>query len=472
MSRESVEGARLVASRPIGFARKVTSSIQGLDAVALLTMFLVLLMAIPSRLVFAPLGAAGTPATLVGDALLGWYLFTWLNPATELARGRQPVRLAGLIFLCTILATYLSASRHEMSTSELNGLDRGPILVAGWLGILLVATDGIVSIDRLQTLVRRIVAGATALSVLGIFQAFTGDNLSKYISIPGLSDSATFQTTLVRGDLVRPSVTAINPLEFAAVVGMCLPLAIYLARNDAPGLRRRRWLQVALIGVAQVMTTSRTAILALIVVGIVLMPTWTKWERRRSYGVVLLSAVVLFLTVHGLLGTIKNLFLTVSSDSSTTSRTGAWSSAVPFISQHPWFGHGFGTFFPQTYFFTDDQYLNTLIETGFVGLLVLLGLFATGWFTARSTRRASEDRKIRELAQCLAGSIAVAVVTFGTFDALGFPMAASLTFILLGCVGALWRLSHSPATMPRFGHPQMNQLVFSARNGGLTSFDR
>ena len=75
-----------MASRPIAIARKVTSRVQGLDAVALLTVFLVLLMAIPSRLAFLPLGAAGTPATLMGDALFGWYLFTWLNPATELAR--------------------------------------------------------------------------------------------------------------------------------------------------------------------------------------------------------------------------------------------------------------------------------------------------------------------------------------------------------------------------------------------------
>ena len=461
-----------MAGRPIAIARKVTNSIQGLDAVALLTVFLVLLMAIPSRLIFAPLGAAGTPATLVGDALFGWYLFTWLNPATQLARGRQPVRLAGLLFLCAILATYLSASRHEMSAAELNGLDRGPILVVGWLGILLVAADGITSIDRLQTLVRRIVKGATILGILGILQAFTGENVAKYVNIPGLSDSATFQNTLVRGDLVRPSVTAINPLEFAAVVGIALPLAIYLARNDAPHLRNRRWLQVAIIGAAQVMTTSRTAILALIVAGVVLLPTWTRRERWQAYGAVLVSGFVLFLTVHGLLGTIKGLFLSFTSDTSTTSRTSAWSFAGPFISQHPWLGHGFATFFPQTYFFTDDQYLNTLIEAGFVGLLALLGLFATGWFAVRSTRRASDDREIREMAQGFAASIAVAAVTFGTIDAFSFPMMTSLTFIILGCAGALWRLSRAPAPRPRFGQAYASQLVFSARTGGLTSSDR
>jgi hypothetical protein len=247
---------------------------------------------------------------------------------------------------------------------------------------------------------------------------------------------------LIRGSLVRPYVTTINPLEFAAVVSICLPLAIYLARNDEPAKRRRRWLQVAIIGIAQVMTTSRTSILALIAVGIVLLPTWTPRERRRAYGVMALAVLGLFLVIHGLLGTIKELFVGVAeSDSSTASRTSAWSSAQPFIAQHPWFGRGFGTFFPQTYFFTDDQYLSSLIEIGVAGLLVLLGLLATGWFTARSIRRHSTDPHIRDLAQCMAASVAVAVVSFGTFDALSFPMMASLTFMLLGCVGALWRLS-------------------------------
>ena len=50
---------------------------------------------------------------------------------------------------------------------------------------------------------------------------------------------------------------------------------------------------------------------------------------------------------------------------------------VPFIVQHPWFGLGFGAFPPQIYFFTDDQYLNSTIVTGIVGLLALFTLFVT-----------------------------------------------------------------------------------------------
>ena len=37
-------------------------------------------------------------------------------------------------------------------------------------------------------------------------------------------------------------------------------------------------------------------------------------------------------------------------------------------------------------------------------------------------------------------SLLAVMVTFGTFDGLGFNIAAGVCFVVLGCVGALWRL--------------------------------
>jgi O-antigen ligase len=130
-------------------------------------------------------------------------------------------------------------------------------------------------------------------------------------------------------------------------------------------------------------------------------------------------------------------------ETSNISRTSAFTEAKPFISQHPWLGQGPGVFLPQTYFFTDDQFLNSLISTGVIGLLALLALFATGWFTARSARRATSDPETRDLAQTLAAAVAGAAVSFTTLDALGFPIIVGLTFLIIGCVGALWRLTRA-----------------------------
>ena len=68
---------------------------------------------------------------------------------------------------------------------ERNGADRGLILIFGWLGILLMASDGIVSMERLKKLLGRIVILATFMAGLGITQFFTGLDATKYIIIPG-----------------------------------------------------------------------------------------------------------------------------------------------------------------------------------------------------------------------------------------------------------------------------------------------
>jgi O-antigen ligase len=177
-----------------------------------------------------------------------------------------------------------------------------------------------------------------------------------------------------------------------------------------------------------------------VVICLVILPTWPKTERRVAYGVLIAGVIGMYGAVPGLLSTFKSLFGGLSSDSSTTSRTGAFSSAGPYISQHPWFGRGFGTFLPATYFFTDDQYLLGTIEFGIVGVLCLLTLFITGLVTARKVRRLSTNPEHRDLGQALTASVAVAMVTFATFDALSFAMASGLIFLLLGCCGAALRI--------------------------------
>jgi polysaccharide biosynthesis protein PslJ len=418
----------------------VQPRLRSTDAVTLLTNYTFLLMVIPSPLVFSPLGGSGGPDTIFGALLLIVYLVTLAAPPLALSRGRQPIRVAAVIFTCAILGAYVAANRRTLPYLEQNGADRGLILILGWLGIMLVAADGIPSMERLKTLLDRIILGASAMSVLAIAQFFTGLNAANYIKIPGLNAQTFFTDLLTRNQLNRPSATAIDPIELACVLAICLPIAVHRARFAPPGKARRRWFQAALIGIALPMTVSRTGIIAVVVASLVVLPTWPKRDRRIAYVVGLIVVAGMYASIPGLVGTFRGLFGQVGSDTSSTSRTSAFSSAVPFVSQHPWFGRGFGTFLPATYFFTDDQYLLSLIEIGFVGLLALLGLFLTGWFCARNARRLSTDPETRHLAQCMAAAVAVPVVAFATFDALSFAMAASLTFLMLGCVGALWRL--------------------------------
>jgi polysaccharide biosynthesis protein PslJ len=413
------------------------------DAVTLLSWYVFLLMILPSPLVFAPLGGAGSPATIFAALLFFGYLVTWLHPALAPARTRQPARIAAICFGCSIVASYVSANRHAMSTLEVNGADRGIIIAAGWLGVLLLTADGVSSIDRLRTLLRRIVIGGTAMAAVALAQFTIGLNLAKYIVIPGLVSQQPFTDLQARDALRRPSATALSPIELAAVLAMCLPLALHQARFAPKELRVRRWVQVAVIGAAVPMTVSRTAFIALAVVALVLLPTWPKRERRTAYLVGVFGLVAMWATIPGLAGAFRNLFGEVGSDASSTSRTGAFTESAPFISAHPWLGHGFGTFQPQTYFFTDDQYLGSLVQTGVIGLAALILLLITGWCCARSARRLIADPRLRDLAQCLAAGVAVAATSFATLDAFSFSIISGLTFVLIGSAGALWRLGRA-----------------------------
>jgi O-antigen ligase len=415
----------------------------GIDAVSLLSCYAFLLMAIPSSLVVGSLGAVGAPAAMLAVALLCWYLVARQHPSFGLDRSRQPVRVAATIFAGVVVASYISASRHAMPVILQNGADRGLIVMAGWVGVLGLAADGIGRDDRLRTLLRRIVMLATAMAALGLIEFCVGVDLTKYIMIPGLSVHQQVTDLVSRSGLVRVTATTAQPLEFSAVLAMTLPIALHQARFAPAALRVRRWLQVALITAVVPMTGSRSAFFGLAVVCVMLLPTWHKSERRRVYAAGLAGPALAWLVKPSLISSFTAIFGLLGTDQSSLSRADAYSEAVPYIAAHPWLGQGFQTFFPQTYFFVDNQYLTSLIETGAIGLLALVACFATGWFTARNVRATATSARTRDRGQCLAASIAVGAVCFASFDALSFSIAAGLFFLLLGCVGAAWRLGRA-----------------------------
>jgi len=419
---------------------------RSIDACTLLSGYLILLMIIPATLVFQPLGAAGGPATIYAALLLVFCLVTLLHPALTMDRGRQPVRTMVLLFACVILASYISANRHAMPVLERNAADRGLIFTFGWVGVTVLAADGIRTMDRLRTLISRLVLGAAAMAVLGMAQFFTGLDAAKYIKIPGLSALSDYSDLLSRGSLNRPSATASHPIEFGAVLVLALPLAINQVRFSPPGKRFRKWAQVAAIGGTAPMTVSRSAILGLVLTGLIILPTWPKAERRIAYVAALLGSAVMWVSVHGLVGTITNLFTNIGNDTSTQSRSNAFAAAGVYVSHDPWLGRGLGTFLPQTYFYIDDQYLTSLIETGVVGLIALLAIFITGALTARRARGLALEPRDRDLGQCLMACMVIAAVSFFTYDALSFSMDSGLTFLVFGLCGAYWRLQRQAST--------------------------
>jgi O-antigen ligase len=409
------------------------------DALGLLTLYAIVLVGLPAEFVVEQLGSSGGLATLLGIGALLWWLAASALTVRPVLHTVQPVRTIVWLLAGATLASYTAAAIAGLPAEQLRGADRGLLALASWLGITLVANDLLASIDSVERLLRRVVIVCTALAALAIVQFATGWSLVEMLRLPGLTPNRTLEFIGERSAFRRVAGTTSHPIELGMVLAVTFPLALYVAFNATR--RRLAWSAAALaIAVAIPMSVSRSAILGLTVAGIVLLSTWSAPRRIGALLVVPVFLVTMRAAVPGLLGTIKSLFLHLGSDPSIQGRTDDYRVVGRLIRESPWVGRGFGTFLPEDFFILDNQYLGSLVETGAIGLTMLIGLFVVVFFTARGVRRASSDPAVRELAQTLAASVLAAGVGYATFDGLGFPTITGLLFLLAGCTGALWRL--------------------------------
>jgi O-antigen ligase len=406
------------------------------DAAALLTIWVFAVMLIPANLVVKPLGSAGTPGQLLGLLALGWWLSFQLDRPRATLSPPQPVRRAMLVFVVANLISYVVAATRPIEALELSAADRGLLLVFSWLGIVLLTSDGVPTLARLDTVLRRLALTGGIAATLGVAQFFTGMAFIDKIQIPGLSPNNDLNSVYARNGFARAAGTSTHPIEFGVVLTMILPIALHYAFTDTHRGRFSRWFPVAAIAVAVPVTLSRSALIGVVVVFAVLMPSWT--ARRRHFAAAATGTLLLtvYLAVPGLLGTMIRLFTGISNDDSARSRTDSYTLAWHFISHSPVFGRGVSTFLPM-YRILDNQYLGLVIETGIVGLVTFIILIVTGIRVAAKLRKTSTDPAVSSLALALIATVAAAACAYATFDAFGFPQVAGLTFFALGCISAL-----------------------------------
>ncbi|MFJ9940494.1 O-antigen ligase family protein [Streptomyces erythrochromogenes] len=423
------------------------------DATALLTGYLALAFFIPSNLTLPGLGGVGTPANVFALLALFWYLATWLAGRIRPAPGTRLPRVAMWLLTVSVLASYIANAGRGSVRKELLGADRGLIALLVWVSLVVLVSAGIQDRARLDVLLRRAVVMGTVVAAIGFYDFFTATNIADSISIPGLSSSVPQITTLDRGAFTRPRSTTAQPLEFGGMLALLLPFAVQQAFDP---VRRhlkawRRWAPVALMGGALPLTVSRTSIIGALIVILVMVPRWKPQRRWTAIGV-LVGAVACFkVIIPGLIGTITALFASFlsNSDSSTQARTVKYSAIVPYLDERPLFGRGLGTFIPELYFFTDNQYMLTLAEMGFLGLLALLFLFLTGIHQGGAIRRLAVGESDRELGQAFFASALVALVVSATFDALSFPMFAGMFFLTIAAGGSYLGFIRRAAPKPR-----------------------
>ena len=422
-----------------------------LDASVLLSVYVVLLLGIPSILVVKGVGAVGSPATMFGLALLGWWSLTRVVPGMS-DRSRQPLRRAVGFLIATVLVSYVAAGLRGYDGVEQRAADRGLLAILSVAGVALVAADGLRSRRDLDRVLQWLVRLGAVMAVVGLGQ-FQGklDIAALFRFVPGLtfnSDAGFVFTAGVR----RVASTAGHPIEFGMILTVILPIALHRAFFAAPGRpRRRAWALTALIGVGIPLSISRSAVVGLAVFAVILFPSWPRARRRSAYKVLPGFLVLIRLVAPGTLGTLKTGLLGIGNDPSVQGRTEDYAIVGRFIGERPVFGRGFATFLPDRYVLLDNQYIGLVVELGVVGLTIMLVLFATAIVLAVTARRRSLDAEARDLGMSLAAAVAIAASGLATFDALGFASITGVMFLMFGCAGALWRLT--PAAPRRTDAP-------------------
>jgi hypothetical protein len=406
--------------------------------------YVVLLILIPPTQIFEPLGAAGTPATLIGLVALVHWAVAVLLPDVRLARTVVPVRIVVGLLAATVLLRYAILNVGYVPVDQLLSGDRILLGILSWAGVALLAAEGLENRAEVNRVVRTFVLIVAAMAVVGFLQFRAGIDLASFPRrIPLLHENGDLDAIQNRSGFRRPAGTAGHPIEFGAVIAMALPLALHVARFDATRTRFRRSLPVGLIAIGIPVAVSRSAILGAAVAGFVVFLGLDPRLRPKALMAVAGFVTLVYATTPGLLGTLRSFFLSTGQDG----RVNDYGRALAHIRKAPWFGHGPGTFIADSRLnnafdnILDNQYLGTLIEVGLIGLAVVLAYLLGAAFLGRGARHRSTDPATRDLGQALAAASVAGAVTSYTFDAFSCKMFAGVVPLCLGLAGALWALT-------------------------------
>jgi O-antigen ligase len=401
---------------------------------------------LPSRLIFPPLSDLGKPGIMVGFGLLLWWMLSRLHP-TLATRGRQPVRWAIAAYLVTIGTSYVAAQSRGMSVLESNGAHRAMLMALAGAGMLLTAADGVLTRERIDHVLRWVCWGGTVMALFALSQFALRRDFTTYLRLPPL---LAFQRDLIglhaRGDdgLVRVAGTAGHYIEFSVLMVIGLVLSIHYGRFSSSRRDRQIYGALAVVQAGVIpISLSRTGVLALAAAILLFMLVW---PLRTTFNVLVIGcllAAAIQVIRPGLLATLRALILAGDHDPSVQGRLEDYDFVGPFIRERPWFGRGYGTWLPELYQLLDNQWLVTLVTTGIVGVAGLVLFFLTGIVLAGRVRRFAGGERDRDLAAVLAVALGVAAVSAFTYDALYFTTYFLTVHLLLGLVGALWRVTRA-----------------------------
>ena len=366
--------------------------------------------------------------------------------------GPQPLRWAALLYLLSMLLSYLAGMLRGLPTKESNAQNFSLLVTVEFLGLILMTADGTPNWARLRTIIRVFVWSATFMSFVGMVQSLLNYDLRQYLLLPGLQIKSELADFALRGDggLFRVAGTATHYIEFSTVLAMAVPFGIHCTFYAATRTGRILFgAATLLITTAIPVAISRTGVVALGAAVIVMFVL--AWNWRMRYNVLLVGGVVvggLVLVKPGLLGTLRSMFLWIDADPSISGRTDDYASVAYWFAERPMLGRGPGTLIPDLYIILDNQWLLTLVTGGIIGVLALVVLHVTCVSLAWIAMRRSTRPEDRHLCAALISTQVVAVLVGATFDSFSFTTFLFTLGLMSGACGVVWRVTH-PARIIR-----------------------
>jgi O-antigen ligase len=421
-----------------------------IDTSSVLCLMLALLFVLPGVLIVPNMTYAGRPALLVAFALFCWWILTKLNPRLVMT-GPQPIRFALLADACATMLSYLAGLLRGLPGLEQHAQDFALLQLLEFLGIALCAADGIANWERLKAVLRVLVWGSAFMALVGIIQSVLKFDVTQYFILPGLQVQGQLAGFMDRGTgQLRVAGTATHFIEFSAVLAMVVPIAIHFARFSAARWQRRLSAVAAVLITAGVpISISRTGVVALGAVAIIMIPLWNWRLRYNLLCAVFAMTAALMVLRPGLLGTIRVMFSGADNDPSIEGRTKDYSMVDYWFHQRPWLGRGPNTLIPDLYqgIVLDNQWLYTLVTQGLVGVGMLAGLHITGIVLAGIALRRSDRAEDKHLCAALISGLVVSMLAAATFDSFYYTTLTSTVALLLGVCGAVWRFTHPARTV-------------------------
>lgn len=417
---------------------------------SLVIVYAAVVFLIPSRFSAGVYGLT-VPGVLALVIAMMWALGRLL-PNTPVRRRREPVAVATTAFFVAMIASYAISHLQPLSGAATAAADRNMLILLAFSAITLAVVDGVRTEAQVHRLVGVIVAGAAVTAVIGVLQFLFQLDIATNLRVPGFGNEGGTGFIYRRAGLNRVAGTARHPIEMGVVWAAVVPMGLYLAAH-ALTRARRQWtvLATGLIAMAVAMALSRSAVGALVVGLLILVPTWTP---RRRFRVVAGSLVVVGLMVVAFPALFTALGDTLTGEvgaGSLEGRDRSREEAAALAAESPWIGKGYGTYVPgdaqcetgehRETCVIDNLYYVLLIEIGWLGMLGFIGVAGVGVLVAVGIRRRSPGSPEADLAQALAATIVAVMVAGWGLNHLRYPMLASVLFLALGLIGALNRMS-------------------------------